>query len=96
MAEVKKTAAATDDQPTIYDTERAELLRLREACWESQKSSGKTGTCGFLDLLLKVHEALLTLDRLERGVTTPGNQLNPAELKEIRSLMQPVGKEHHK
>jgi len=45
------------------EAECTELCRLREAAWASQASSGKTGTCEFLDLLLRIHFAMMQLHK---------------------------------
>lgn len=82
------------------DNERAELYRLRDAAWESQKSSGKTGTCEFLKLLLDLHREIVVLDKLEagdRGVAASGT--NYDNLKRIDELLAEVravkaGNEH--
>lgn len=60
-----------DTETKRVDDEREELYRLRDAAWESQHHSGKTGTCEFLRLLLDLHKEIALLNGLESPKQSP-------------------------
>lgn len=68
------TAPKKTENELRLEEEREELLKIRAACWDSQKSHGKTGTADFLNTLIAVHDRLMELDSMRPGkaaTTTP-------------------------
>ena len=55
----KKMPLPNDEyDPTVDDPELCELQKIRDAAWRSHEAAYKTGTCEFLDILLRVQQAM--------------------------------------